>query len=98
MLSHGRMSASQPGHREGGETTERPAGRRWMQTFPKLPAARPSRNAVTSKAGVRSSRVQSGKGGIKACSEASWGPSPRESRGDNQAPAGLSPSLRSDFI
>ncbi len=50
-----------------------------MQTLAKLPATRPSRNAVTSKAGVRRRSVQSSRGSISAL-PASWGPSRRESR------------------
>jgi hypothetical protein len=52
MLSQGRMSAPQVGQREGGETTERPRGRRWMQTLAKLPTIRPRARAAPSNRGV----------------------------------------------
>jgi hypothetical protein len=46
-----------------------------MQTLEKLPATRPRRKAVTSKAGVRKRGVQSSRGSIGVVA-ASWGVRP----------------------
>src|SRR5882757_11537318 len=50
MLSYGLIGLRQRGHREPGETMERPSGMREMQTFRKLPKMMPKRkkrNGIT---------------------------------------------------
>src|SRR5437867_6980888 len=46
------MEAPQWGQRERGVTTDRPRGRRWMQTLAKLPTIRPRASAATGHRGV----------------------------------------------
>jgi len=43
------MGAPHAGQREPGRTRDWPRGRRWMQTFAKLPTIEPKRSACTSK-------------------------------------------------
>ena len=46
MLSYGRIGALQSGQCEAGKTIDSPLGRRWMQTFRKLPTNAPKTNTA----------------------------------------------------
>jgi len=46
MLSHGLIGLPHFGQADGGETMDFPAGIRRMQTFKKLPIAKPNANAT----------------------------------------------------
>src|SRR6185436_18884977 len=48
-LSNGAIPFPHEGQREGGETTDSPRGRRWMQTFANEPKTRPVKSEKTPK-------------------------------------------------